>query len=165
MRAIAEESGWSTGSLAHYFSDRDDILVSALRYSHQVIKGRWAAKLEHHTGLTALRELLLDNLPLDEERTVETKLEVMFWSQALNADGMMDVQQEEAADLYSLIHRHVMEGQEAGELNGELDPAIITARLFALIDGLSLHHVLYGGRLSREAIATVIEDELRTLQP
>ena len=63
IRTIAEETGWSTGVLAHYFTDKEDILASALQLSHERIAARWDEKLEGLQGLAALRELVLDNLP------------------------------------------------------------------------------------------------------
>ena len=40
VRTIAEETGWSTGVLAHYFADKEDILTSALQLSHERIAAR-----------------------------------------------------------------------------------------------------------------------------
>ena len=45
IRTIAEETGWSTGVLAHYFADKEDILASALQLSHERITARWDEKL------------------------------------------------------------------------------------------------------------------------
>ena len=45
-RAIAKEAGYSNGVLAHYFADKDEILLSALRQSHQRIRERLARKLD-----------------------------------------------------------------------------------------------------------------------
>ena len=36
-REIAREAGFSTGVLAHYFADKEDILAAALRLSHQQV--------------------------------------------------------------------------------------------------------------------------------
>ncbi|GAA2576151.1 TetR family transcriptional regulator C-terminal domain-containing protein [Dactylosporangium fulvum] len=165
MRAIADESGWSTGSLAHYFSDRDDILASALRYSHRVIRERWARKLEGLAGLAALRELVLDNLPLDAERTSETRLEIIFWGQALNAPFLMEVQQSEETDLFRTMRELVVDAQVAGEVERRLNPDLVAERLLALIDGLSLHRLLYGSRLSTSAMTKIIDQEFEALSP
>ena len=83
IRVIANETGWSAGVLAHYFTDKEDILVSALRLSHTRIVARWEEKLEGLEGMAALRELVLDNLPLDDERELETRLQLVYWDRAV----------------------------------------------------------------------------------
>lgn len=163
-RAIAKESGWSTGSLAHYFSDRDDILSSVLRYSHERIKTRWAEKLADLHGLAALRELILDNVPLDEERRAETRLEMVFWSQALNSAELLRIQQTEAADLYDNVRRVVEEAQAAGEIAAAVPADEATERILALIDGFSLHALLYERRLTNDMIVRMIDTELELLR-
>ncbi|MEU0478897.1 TetR family transcriptional regulator [Streptosporangium sp. NPDC006013] len=97
-RAIAKEAGYSNGVLTHYFADKDDIMLSALRSSHRRIVERLRGKLAGLNGLAALRELLLDNLPLDEERTRESGLEVGFWSRSMTSPAMLEAQRAEAED-------------------------------------------------------------------
>jgi AcrR family transcriptional regulator len=148
-RAIAKEAGYSNGVLAHYFADKDEILLSALRQSHQRIRERLTRKIEGATGLAALRELLLDNLPLDAERTQETRLEVSFWSRSLASERLAEVQRAEAAELRGAVRTLLGEARAAGELTTDENLDDITERLLALVDGLSLHLLLYPGHLAR----------------
>jgi AcrR family transcriptional regulator len=55
VRTIARETGRSAGTLAHYFTDKDDVLVSALQLSHERIVARWEEKLRGLRGVNALR--------------------------------------------------------------------------------------------------------------
>ena len=148
-RAIAKEAGYSNGVLAHYFADKDEILLSALRQSHQRIRERLTRKIEGATGLAALRELLLDNLPLDAERTQETRLEVSFWSRSLASERLAEVQRAEAAELRTAVRTLLGEARAAGELATDENLDDVAERLLALVDGLSLHLLLYPGRLAR----------------
>ncbi|MFB9473547.1 TetR/AcrR family transcriptional regulator [Nonomuraea salmonea] len=167
-RAIAKEAGYSNGVLAHYFADKDEILLSALRQSHERIRARLTAKVEGASGpLAALRELLLDNLPLDADRAQETRLEVSFWSRSLATEELAEVQRAEASDLRAAVRALLDRAHEAGELrhgvpsapsapSAPKDPSTsdelddLAEELLALVDGLSLHLLLYPGRLSRE---------------
>jgi AcrR family transcriptional regulator len=148
-RAIAKEAGYSNGVLAHYFADKDEILLSALRQSHQRIRTRLTRKVDGVTGLAALRELLLDNLPLDAERTQESRLEVSFWSRSLASEQLAEVQRKEAAELRAAVRELLGQARAAGELRGEDNLDDLTEHLLALVDGLSLHLLLYPGRLTR----------------
>lgn len=148
-RAIAKEAGYSNGVLAHYFTDKDEILLSALRQSHQRIRDRITGRVDGVTGLAALREVLLDNLPLDAERTQETRLEVSFWSRSLAAERLAEVQRAEGGELRAAVRTLLAQAREAGELTTEDNLDDVTEHLLALVDGLSLHLLLYPGRLTR----------------
>ncbi|MDP4502787.1 TetR/AcrR family transcriptional regulator [Nonomuraea turcica] len=148
-RAIAKEAGYSNGVLAHYFADKDEILLSALRESHERIRARLTRKVAGVTGLAALRELLLDNLPLDADRTQESRLEVSFWSRSLASERLAEVQRAEAAELRAAVRELLGQARAAGELRADDNLDDLTEHLLALVDGLSLHLLLYPGRLTR----------------
>ncbi|WP_326636125.1 TetR/AcrR family transcriptional regulator [Nonomuraea fuscirosea] len=154
-RAIAKEAGYSNGVLAHYFADKDEILLSALRQSHERIRARLTGKVTDAGGpggsaLAALRELLLDNLPLDDERARETRLEVSFWSRSLASERLAGVQRAEADELRAAVRDLLGRARAAGELRNGADELDDHAEhLLALMDGLSLHLLLYPERLTR----------------
>lgn len=163
-RALARETGWSTGALAHYFPNKADILAAALEFSHERIKDRWARDVGRRHGLDALRALLLDNLPLDERRRVETRLEMVFWSQALGDPRLREIQRAESRDLRDRIVRLLDDAAERGELAAGTDPVRTAERLLAFVDGLSAHHVLYPDRLAAADLTGLVEDELSRLR-
>ena len=80
IRAIAREAGCSRGILAHYFDDKADILGSALVMSHRRVVARMEARAAGLTGLAALRVIMLEALPLDDERDLEAQIEISFWA-------------------------------------------------------------------------------------
>jgi AcrR family transcriptional regulator len=165
VRAIAKEAGYSTGILVHYFEDKKDILTSALRLSHERIRARWAQKLEGRSGLDALRELVLDNLPLDEERRLETRLEVSYWARALSSDDVLSVQRKESGELRERIAGLVREAQDRGELSTRSTAEEITVQLMALIDGLSLHATLHPQSVTHELQIGIISRAFADLAP
>ena len=163
IRSIAKETGWSSGVLAHYFADKDDILVSALRLMLERVEERWRQKLAGLSGVAALRALVLDNLPLDDERTRETRLLMNYWSRSVRAGGRADeASWRRGPSLVDRLTMLVAEGQAAGEIvPGK--PADIAERLLALIDGLSLHALLDPERVTRERQAALANHELDRL--
>jgi AcrR family transcriptional regulator len=159
IRAIAKETDSSVGALSHYFKDKDDILTFALKLSHRRIRERQNRKLDGLKGVEALRELVLDNLPLDEERELETRLEVGYWARSLTRPEVRKVQGTEAAVLHKRMVALIIEAQRRGDVDGETAASTIAERLLALIDGLSLHALLYPERLSPQAQMTIIDQE------
>jgi AcrR family transcriptional regulator len=79
IRSIAREAHCSPGILAHYFDDKADILGSALVLSRRRVAARMQAKAAGRTGLDALRVVMLEALPLDDERDLEAQIEISFW--------------------------------------------------------------------------------------
>jgi AcrR family transcriptional regulator len=163
IRAMAKETGASAGILAHYFTDKDDILTYALKLSHRRIRERQNKKLDGLTGLEALKALVLDNLPLDEERELETRLEISYWARSLTRAEVTKVQRAEAAILHKRMIDLVLEAQSLGEIDKSQSPERIVERLHALIDGLSVHALIHRKRVSNETQTAIIDEEFATL--
>jgi AcrR family transcriptional regulator len=164
IRTIAKETGWSTGVLAHYFGDKDDIISSALRLAYERIAARWDAKLEGLTGIRALHELVLDNLPLDEERELETRLLMNYWSRVIRGQDGTPPPSRRGPLLIDLLAQLVADGQEAGEVRSDEAPEDIAERLLGLIDGFSLHALLNPERLSQGRQIALIQQEFDRLR-
>jgi AcrR family transcriptional regulator len=163
IRAMAKETGASAGILAHYFKDKDDILTYALKLSHRRIRERQNKKLDGLTGLEALKALVLDNLPLDEERELETRLEISYWARSLTRAEVTKVQRAEAAILHKRMVDLVLEAQSLGEIDKGQSPEMIVERLHALIDGLSVHALIHRKRVSNETQTAIIDEEFAAL--
>jgi AcrR family transcriptional regulator len=166
IRSIAKETGWSSGVLAHYFVDKDDILVSALRLAHERIEARWEEKLTGLSGLAALRDLVLDCLPLDDERERETRFLMNYWSRSMRTaarDGRDPETWRRGPRLVDRLTSLLREAQAAGEIIATEHPDDLAERLLALIDGLSLHSLLDPQRVSRERQVALAQQELDRL--
>jgi AcrR family transcriptional regulator len=165
VRVIAKETGWSTGVLAHYFADKDEILVSALHLMYERIAVRWTTKLEGLSGIEALHELVLDNLPLDDERELETKFLMNYWSRVIRDGDGMPRPERRGPQLIDLLSDLVREAQQAGEIRGDDEPEDVAEGLLALIDGFSLHALLDPQRLTRERQVELVAREFDLLRP
>jgi AcrR family transcriptional regulator len=166
IRSIAKETGWSSGVLAHYFVDKDDILVSALRLAHERIAARWEEKLAGLSGLAALRELVLDNLPLDDERERETRFLMNYWSRSMRTAGgeaREPVSWRRGPLLVDRLTGLVQEAKDRGEVGDGESAGDLGERLLALIDGLSLHALLDPERVTRERQVALVQQELDRL--
>jgi AcrR family transcriptional regulator len=164
IRGIAKETGWSTGVLSHYFVDKEEIIASALRLAYERIATRWDEKLAGLTGIAALYELVLDNLPLDDERELETQLLMNYWSMMIRGHDLTARPRRRGPLLIDLLTRYVREGQEVGEIRGDEAPEDIAERLLGLIDGFSLHALLTPERLSGDRQVTLIDQEFTRLR-
>jgi AcrR family transcriptional regulator len=163
IRDIARESGYSSGVLAHYFKNKDDLLAHALQLSHTRIRKRYDAEREQADAADALKAILLDNLPLDEQREMETRIEMSFWARALSNGDLHDIQQDESETLRTLLRELVKQAQKDGEIAAGHNREEVLELLGAVIDGISLHALLYPKRLPPKRQAKVMEFALRLL--
>jgi AcrR family transcriptional regulator len=148
IRAIAREANCSRSILAHYFHDKADILGSALVLSHRRVGARMIAAAAGLSGLSALRVVMLEALPLDDRRDLEAQIEISFWGRALGNAQLRELQHTEFDRLCARLRGHLAEAAEQGELRDDYDLDLATHQLVVLIDGLSAERVLYPDRAS-----------------
>ncbi|MBN9623185.1 MAG: TetR family transcriptional regulator C-terminal domain-containing protein [Actinobacteria bacterium] len=164
IREIARESGYSSGVLAHYFENKDDLLAHALRLSHTRIRKRYDAEVATPVAEDALKGILLDNLPLDEQRDLETRIEMSFWARALRNEALHEIQRQESETLRGLLRELVQKAKDEGSIAADHDMEDVIELLGAVIDGVSLHALLYPDRLPAEKQARVMEFALQLLK-
>jgi AcrR family transcriptional regulator len=157
MREIAREAGVSTGLLAHYFDDKEDLLAFALRLSHRRVYERIHARTQGLVGLAALRVIMLEALPLDEERLLEAQMEMNFLSLALGNESLRELQNREFERFWDELHHRVSEAQTLGEIPTTVDADWITHELIVLVEGISLEAVLYPARVQPDEQRQLVE--------
>ena len=164
IRAIAREANCSRGILAHYFDDKADILGSALVMSHRRVAARMNARAVGLTGLAALRVVMLEALPLDEQRDLEAQIEISFWGRALGNPGLRKLQHAEFDRFAERLRGYLAEAENQGELRDGVDLAQAAHQLLVLIDGLSAERVLYPDRVSPDRQQEMLDELLGSLR-
>jgi AcrR family transcriptional regulator len=165
IRAIAREAHCSAGVLAHYFDDKADILGSALLLSHRRVVARMDVRVAGRTGLDALRVIMLEALPLDDERDLEAQIEISFWGRALGNPELRTVQNAEFDRFARRLRAHLAEAREHGELRDGVDLDVAAHQLLVLIDGLSAQRVLYPGRVTAVRQRQMLDALLDSFRP
>jgi AcrR family transcriptional regulator len=163
IRAIAREANCSRGILAHYFDDKADILGSALVMSHRRVAARMDARTAGRTGLDALRVVMLEALPLDEQRDLEAQIEISFWGRALGNPALSKLQHTELDRLQRRLGRHLREAARLGQLREGVDPEFAAHQLVVLIDGVSAGRVLHPERLPADRQVAMLDRLLDSL--
>jgi AcrR family transcriptional regulator len=163
IREIAREAGVSTGILAHYFGSKEELLASALRLSHRRVYDRISERTRGTMGTEALRTIMLEALPLDDERLLEAQIEMNFLSLALGNDALRELQNAEFERFWDVLHHRVGEAQQLGEIAADVDPSWVTHQLIILVEGLSLEAALYPARVQPARQHEILETFLRQL--
>lgn len=149
LRHVANEAGVSMGMVQHYFASKQDMLIFALNsLTEQVGRriGEAFAKLPDTAGPPQrVRAMLVETLPLDEERHVEAQTAATFLAHAPVDERIA----EYFRTSYAQGHRY---------LTDQLTQAAVAAPeqhahlLLALTDGLTIH-TLAGHHTPQTALA------------
>ncbi len=150
IRKIAQEAGYSPGVLAHYFTNKQDILGSALLLSHERVRKRMRRRTAGLSGLKALRVVMIEALPLDDERDLEADIEISFWHQAMRDPELAQLELNEFDQLWKDLRGPLFEAETLGQLRPGLDIEQAVHSLMVLIDGLSAERVLCPSRVLPE---------------
>lgn len=163
IRRVATEAGMSSGALRHYFSTQDEMLLFIMNYYLEEGKKRSQSKNWSENPLQAVEEVLLELVPIDEKKKIETSVWWIFALRSLTSDTLKEKKDEMTNGTYelanSMIQMLVLQGLLPESINVELE----TSRLSALIEGLSIHALLRPDVYSSEKVKEVIHYHLETL--
>ena len=138
VRRIAEEAGCTTGRITHYFADKEEVLVAALRQVHRAAGKRMLAAIGERSGLEALRAVLAEALPLDEERILEWRVWLAFWGSAATSTSLQAEQHQRYREWRGLLKRVLA----TAPLSADIDLDRLVDQIVALVDGFGLQGVL-----------------------
>lgn len=168
VREVAREANLSMGSLRYFFDSQDGLLHFAMEEILRRAQARVeAGAAERETaarrgkGVEVMVGLLEQVMPFDDERLAEARVWLAFASRSLVDPQMQDLRR--AADVaVRELCRQCLDGLQAlGLLASPRGLAHETERLWALVDGLTLH--LVTGHTSRRAARQTLRRHLAEL--
>lgn len=157
VRAIARAASCSTGVLAHYFADKDDLVAHVLAFVNHRPIARMLARLETEPVPASVISWLDEVLPLDEERRMEWSVRLAIWGVKPNLQTFAPIGQSSWID----GSRTLVELSKArGVLPADLDSDDFARRLTAAVMGASLCAMFEPTRFDPEWLRRFIADTL-----
>jgi AcrR family transcriptional regulator len=139
VRRIAQAAGCTTGLVTHYFESKDDMLVAALREVHR----RAGQRMIRHVGgadiASVLLEVILDALPMDQDRQLEWKVWLAFWGRAATDERLRQEQQRRYAERRGLLGKLIRRAHPA---DTAADRRTAVDLIAGAIDGLGIQATL-----------------------
>jgi AcrR family transcriptional regulator len=161
IRAVAERSGWSSGAVRHYLTNREAIIT----FAAEQIRSEFAEHLRSRpiTGdpLRDLRSLMLAVLPLTENTKSMMEIWLAFVGAAVSRKSFA-----ERASVYGDLHDFLIEHLTAVAAVGRISPADVPTlgiEGHALVDGLAGHRLLE--QITDQDAETAIDNWLRRAIP
>ena len=138
MREVANEAGWSTGVLHHYFEQKHGLLVGGLRVAARSVGKRMRKAMRHKNTRTRLKRLIEEGMPLDEEREILCRIFFYFWAESTTDPEISGELGRYYDWWHDKIWRTLEEGQREGWVRKDVDKKMLAEALIGLADGIAL---------------------------
>lgn len=164
IRHVAAESGWAPGVLAHYFADKDALLLAAFRRVADTVMDRTARQRVGGPPRSLLRWFCRNTLPLDDGRRAELRVWFAFLGHALARPALADAQREVYSQWRTVLACILRQAADRGELAADCDVDAEAAALAAFIDGLALQAVFDPEAFPPKRQAALLDERLATVR-
>jgi AcrR family transcriptional regulator len=135
---VAAESGWSIGSIRHYFPNKDELVAAALWRVGERVDDRIRDRTAGGMTLGDLRTAATELLPLDADRREMGLVQLAFLAQVAVVPALAGAAEGAAQRLQEPLAARIAHAVRAGELPSHLEAEHEAARLRLLLDGLRL---------------------------
>jgi DNA-binding transcriptional regulator YbjK len=160
MRAVAAEAGLSYGSLFHYFSSKDELLMHAVRHSNALQTDRINKFTSQYSGMKALEHLLCDDAIITDSSRDDWMVWLTFLYQAALQTPFADLHSELIDGWQTRIEGLLEDAQNAGEIRENLDISFEAIGVWAYSSGIGqlslLHRELLPVKLQKQLISAYL---------
>jgi len=160
---VAEESGWSIGSIRHYFPNKDELIAAALWRVGERVDDRIRRRTAGGMTVKDLRAAAIELLPLDADGRQDSVVYLAFLAQAAVVPALADAAEGAAQRLQEPLVERIAYATSAGELPAHLDAEQEAARLRVLLDGLRVQLITTPRHTTAEWALAVLDDYLTAL--
>jgi TetR/AcrR family fatty acid metabolism transcriptional regulator len=162
---IARGAGVADGTIYLYFKSKDDLLLRLFdEKMTELLEAARGALADEKTAPARLRRFIQLHLSLVEKNPELASVLIVELRQS--AQFLKAADRNKLASYVDLIAEVVRAGQESGELNNGISPAVVKRAIFGALDELALGWLLSGRRTNlRKTAAEVAEWLVRGLLP
>jgi AcrR family transcriptional regulator len=160
---VAEESGWSIGSIRYYFPNKDELVASALWRVGERVDDRIRRRTGQGMTMSDLRAAAVELLPLDAGRREEALVYLAFQAQAAVVPALADASEDAAQRLQEPLAARIDYLVRTGELPQHLRVEHEAARLRLLLDGLRLQLLTIPRHTTPSWAMAALDDHLTAL--
>jgi len=168
---VATKAGISVGLIQHYFASKDALLrfayEEALNRMSQRVRARVRnAEAAGRSIAEILLDMLIELLPLDQEREIEYRVRQGLQAQALHHLGLAEVARRSSGELLGFVTSVVAGGIERREVPAGTDPVVAARMILAVAQGLADQVTLSGAEafpvreVLRMGVAVVFPEDI-----
>ncbi|MFI5316451.1 MAG: TetR/AcrR family transcriptional regulator [Myxococcota bacterium] len=162
VQAVAVEAGCSAGSLAHYFRNKDELLVHALCAVSEPLFQPLREIAAAAWDLESMREIARRSLPLDAASERDWRVRLAFWTRASGPPEEVQLARQHLAEWRVLWEAAIRAAQARGAVDGDVDAREASSGVVAIIVGAATQ-LLVRPRPGSAQLAEVVESYIRSL--
>ena len=163
VRAVAEKAGYTTGALVHYFGDKEELIQQALNHFGDQVRARMVAAEQSSRGRAALRELMLQALPVDKTSAGRWRIWLAMWYRSETSAAMRSEERCRYTEWLGRLGAALEESIAAGELPESTQVEEEARAIAALVDGTGVQYLMSGATGSRQSMAGLVDRYLDRL--
>ncbi|MEK3705643.1 TetR/AcrR family transcriptional regulator [Paenibacillus sp. FSL R7-0198] len=163
VRNIAEEAGFSVGSMRHYFSTQSELLLYAMNLVSERVSNRIQQMSLTGSPVDNMKCLLLELLPNTDEKLAEMEVWYAFTARSKTDSTLKelaDTVYDELRQAAGYVITHLIEHDLT---RPDLDIKLEIERLYALVDGLGIHTVLRPDQMNAKLMDDILSLHLASL--
>ena len=164
MRGIAAEAGVTTGSVTHYFDDKEGLVADVVRHNNLRARDRILEAIGEYRGLVALEGAVEALLPIDAERRQEWQVGVACWGPTAPGERAAEELRTGWRFFERLLAALFDQAVVDGELPGTIDTAYEAGRMVALIAGVGMLAGIESPKRIRRDAKRMVADQLAGLE-
>ena len=142
MRDIATEMGVAHGALSHYFASKDELLLASYEHVFERTDQRFTSRQGNRRGLSALRLLAEEMMPLGDEQRLEARIVMPFWERSATSERFARVHAAGMDRVAGQFEQFLREAVADGEAEAHLDVRQVARNLLSMLTGLQILAVL-----------------------
>lgn len=135
MRHIAKQVGCSVGTLPHYFSGKEDIVIAALNWSSDRIMTRLSAMPPSEINLENLYTLMSASMPLTDLSDIEWRVRMSLWDYAVTNEDTRDTVHAISKVANEILVELIAYLQSVGEVRKELNQEATALAIYQMCIG------------------------------
>lgn len=163
LRTIAQAGGFTTGTLAYYFRNKQEVLLFAGRSVLGGLVERLDTALSGQLDLRSLERALLKELPTGEKTRLGWQIWLAFTARVASDGDFRREHENRYAQLRALVRSNLDAAGKAGNLASGIDRATEVDRILTLLDGLGLQALLEPERFPPLHQRRILRSTIRAL--
>jgi AcrR family transcriptional regulator len=163
IREIAKEAQCSTGVITHYYRDKKELLLYALRLARVRLARRVERKMVGAVDRETIRGVVFESLPLDTEGRLGMQIWLSFWGRAVSDPSMLEEQKLRYSESRRFMTDLLLEAQRNGVIRPDIDALAEADSITAMGDGVGIQATLEPSRFPPERQMAIMDKYLSTL--
>ncbi|MBI1261781.1 MAG: TetR family transcriptional regulator [Rhizobiales bacterium] len=139
---VARQANATTGSITHYFEDKDAVLLAALDQVSQGILELINTPLAADADVDDLIDYVSLVLPLDEDGHEAWRVWLAFFGRAIVTPGLLSINRNYYTEFHEGLVRIIHNMQKRRKVSATLDVTMIADAIITVVDGLGVRAAL-----------------------